>query len=271
MRVTRKEAETAGEQQIMETDGLRIGDALSPRSGRIAILALALSVALPAAAFALCADDAVAVGRLCVDKYEASVWSKPPGGEDPGTQYGVASDDYPCAKNGQDCDRIYAASRAGALPSEYATWFQAQQACANVGKRLLTNAEWQMAVQGTPDAGPDDREADCNTDSAGTGFTKVPAGSRQRCVSIYGARDMVGNVMEWVADWVPFSDTTCPGWGSFSDDQMCFTGAVTNKTAPGVLVRGGANFFRELAGPLTVNGTATLTEGFFSVGFRCVR
>jgi hypothetical protein len=46
------------------------------------------------------------------------------------TQLGVASDDYaPCADSGQNCaNDIYAVSLAGATPSAYVTWFQAQVA-----------------------------------------------------------------------------------------------------------------------------------------------
>ncbi len=215
-------------------------------------------------ASAACADDAVAVGRLCVDKYEATVWSKPPGGADPGTQFGVASDDYPCADNGQDCDQIYAASLAGKLPSAYATWFQAQQACANVGKRLLTNAEWQMAVQGTSDAAPDGSGLDCHAVMVGGA---VATGSRSNCRSIYGVFDMVGNVPEWVADWAP-QPTACTSWGAVSDDLMCLAGAGTG-ARPGALFRGGPGS-GEAVGPLAV-GAIPPSSGADNVGFRCAR
>ena len=106
-----------------------------------------------------CPSDMVSVGGFCIDKYEASVWDSPTGT----TQYGVGVDDYPCSDNGQNCTNIYARSVAGVLPSAWITWFQAQQACHNVGKRLPTNAEWQQAVAGTPDPGPDNGTTDCNT------------------------------------------------------------------------------------------------------------
>jgi formylglycine-generating enzyme required for sulfatase activity len=236
-----------------------------------AIVLLGLSTVVAAGeAVAACAGDAVAVGRLCVDKYEASVWSNPPQpGADPGTQYGVTGDDYPCDDNGQNCDQIYAGSLVGARPSGYATWFQAQQACANVGKRLLTNAEWQMAVQGTPDAGPDDGVADCNTGSLTGAF--VASGSRTKCKSIYGAYDMVGNLWEWVADWVPRSDFSCTGWGQLSDDSMCFSGVDPTKTGPGALIRGEASGDRQHAGPLAISAVIPPSFGVDNVGFRCAR
>ena len=111
-----------------------------------------------------------------LDTYEASVWQIPnptttnvkpvrkvqngtataadlaAGGA---TQRRLLSDDDVCADNGSNCkDEIYAVSIAGVTPSAYMTWFQAQQACANARKRLPSNAEWQMAVAGTPDDQP---------------------------------------------------------------------------------------------------------------------
>jgi len=111
-----------------------------------------------------CAADAVQAGTLCLDRFEASVWRVPnpttanailvrkiqlglatradltAGGA---TQLGVTGDDYaPCTINGQSCaNDIYAVSLASQTPSANLSWFQAQEACANSGKRLPTNAE----------------------------------------------------------------------------------------------------------------------------------
>jgi hypothetical protein len=82
-------------------------------------------------------------------------------------QLGMTNDDYsPCADNGQNCGGdVYALSLPGVMPSARITWFQAQAACENSRKRLPSNAEWQAAVSGTPDPGPDNGTTDCNTDS----------------------------------------------------------------------------------------------------------
>jgi formylglycine-generating enzyme required for sulfatase activity len=98
----------------------------------------------------------------------------------------------------------------GVTPSANVTWFQAQEACANAGKRLPTNAEWQIAATGTPDPGPDDGATDCNTSAAGV--SPVDTGSRAKCVSSRGAFDMVGNRFEWVADWVPRANGCSGEW-----------------------------------------------------------
>jgi len=237
-----------------------------------------------------CAPDAVVSATVCMDKYEASVWRVPAsttinkslvakiqqgkataanlaaGGA---TQLGVSGNDYaPCASTGQNCTNdIYAVSLPGVKPSANITWFQAQVACKNARKRLPSNAEWQAAVVGTPDPGPDNGTTDCNTQSV---FTTVATGSRSSCVSTDGAFDMVGNLDEWVADWVPVP-TDCPNWGTFSNDAMCLAGASTLTPGAAALVRGGDFYlFGSSAGPLAVGGDLTWDANGL-VGFRCAR
>jgi formylglycine-generating enzyme required for sulfatase activity len=252
-------------------------------------IAMAVAVALltaavpPSGPLSKCAVDAVVSGAGCMDKYEASVWRVPnatttnaslarriqlgratqadliAGGA---TQLGTSGFVNAPAKE------IYAVSLPSVLPSAFITWFQAEEACANAGKRLPTNAEWQVAANGTPDPGPDNGTTDCNT----TGDGPSPTGARSSCVSARGAFDMVGNVAEWVADWLPAS-TNCPGWAAFSNDDMCLAGASTTANFPGALVRGGAFAILggQLAGPLAVRDMAPsiTVRGF--IGFRCAR
>lgn len=155
---------------------------------------------------------------------------------------GVASDDYgACADQGHGCTDVFAVSLPGVTPSAHLTWFQAQQACKNARKRLPSNAEWQVAVSGTPDPGPDDGATLCNRLDP----TAVATGSRNACVSARGAYDMVGNLDEWVADWVPRSLDFCVGeWSAAASptgDWQCFVGVATSGP-PGALLRGG-NYF----------------------------
>jgi len=236
---------------------------------------------------ALCPPDSVMSGTTCMDKYEASVWRI--GGSNAllirrirlgtvtvasltaagATQLGKASDDYaPCADNGSNCTDVYAVSLPGVTPSAYITWFQAQQACKNARKRLPSNAEWQAAVVGTPDPGPDNGTTDCNSATGSASLT----GSRSSCVSADGAFDMVGNLYEWVADWVPRS-TACGTWSagvSPTGDDQCLAGAALTGE-PGALLRGGSFGSGAFAGPLAVVAFHGPSYSDVVLGFRCAR
>ena len=203
-----------------------------------------------------CPEEMAQVGPICVDKYEASVF---PNADGSGAQLGVSGDDYGCGDDGQDCENIFAVSQAGGPPSAFITWFQAQQACRNVGKRLLANAEWQAAAAGTPDS------SDCNILASGVAAT----GSLASCVSRWGVFGMVGNVSEWVADWVPRSTVPCGSWsGLGSDDSQCLVGAAT-AGEPGALTRGGSFFSGTLPGVFAVSGLVAPSEVSRAIGFRC--
>jgi sulfatase-modifying factor enzyme 1 len=269
---------------------------------KVFVVGAAVSVAVllfMRVAFAgFCASDAVLAGTVCMDKYEASVWRVPdPLGANAGlvtkiqagtatagdlaaaggTQLGTAGDNYaPCTANGQNCSNdIYAVSVAGVTPAAYITWFQAQEACANSAKRLPTSAEWQVAANGTPDIVFDDGTTSCNTC---TQQAVVATGSRSRCVSARGAFDMVGNLHEWVADWVPQSifrtaPEDCPDWSTFSNDVMCLLGADPTADAPGAVLRGGGFYSCDGAGPLNIRDIAPYSSRPMNgdLGFRCVR
>ncbi len=238
-----------------------------------------------------CPSDSVEVGPACIDKYEASVWEIPnvPANKslirkvkagkatlanltsataiaNGVVQRGVGSDDYGagCPDTGNGCKDFYAVSIPGATPSAFLTWFQAAAAARNSGKRLPTNQEWQAAALGTPDPGASPGPADCNTNSAGPSLT----GARGNCVSDVGAFDMVGNLWEWVADWVPLS-TKC-GSPLFESDLNCIgIDHTVDSLGPGALIRGGDFGNGADAGVFTVHGFFAPSLGAF--GFRAAR
>jgi hypothetical protein len=231
-----------------------------------------------------CPPDSVKVGPTCIDKYEASIWYVPsvltpliqkirlgtvtaanfgedwvPAPVQLGLQPGDLAD-FGCADpgNGDGCKDVYAVSIPGVLPAAFTTQFQAAAAARNAGKRLPTNAEWTAAALGTP-AGP------CKT-SGGRAATGTPG-----CVSHAGALDMVGNVWEWVGDWVPRS-TSCGNWSPLSTDAQCLAGAATTGE-PGGLIRGGSFIDGAEAGVFAVYGYSLSNPSYVNadIGFRGAR
>jgi formylglycine-generating enzyme required for sulfatase activity len=156
-------------------------------------------------------------------------------------------------------------SIAGVEPARFTTWFQAAAAARNSFKRLPSNAEWQAGAFGTPDPGANPGAQDCNTLGSGPDLT----GARTNCVSDAGA-DMVGNISEWVAEWVPLSTHPCGTWGTFSDDSQCLVGADTT-SGPGALIRGGDFNHGAGAGVFAVFGDNRPFDRLPSIGFRAAR
>ena len=206
-------------------------------------------------------------------QWQRAAAGTPDPGDSPGTQYGVTGDDYPCSDTGNDCrDAIYAVSQPGLTPSTFITWFQAEQACANVGKSLLTNAQWQRAAAGTPDPGDSPGSEDCNTSTeASAGL--VETGSLANCISTWGTYDQVGNAAEWVADWMQgiAGNATEDNSAAFGNDmvnginEIGFSGEAF---PPGVL-RGGAVLDGDAAGVFALRATFGPSEIFETFGFRC--
>lgn len=202
-------------------------------------------------------DVMVRVGSVCIDRYEDSIWTKRTGG----TRITGA---IPCNANGSDCKgKIFARSVRGVTPRENITWFQAQQALANSGKRLPLNAEWQMAVAGTPDGAP------CNVFSGSVQSTGANAG----CISNHATNDMVGNLSEWVADWDEQA-SACSNWPpGFGSDRTCVgRGAeAASSSFPGTLLRGGSFGSGTDAGPFSVFAGAPPFDQDIDIGFRGAR
>ncbi len=186
-------------------------------------------------------DIMVQVGDYCVDKYEATVWSSVLAD---GTQYGASADDYPCSDDGSSClpagTPIYALSLPGFTPSASITWFQASAACANSGKHLITNAEWQAAVAGTPTGGYGS-PPNCNVGLEAPTTT----GGGTSCLSAWAVENMVGSLWEMVAEWEEGDTETV------------------------MRVRGGSFETPGEAGPMVMAADNTPTDFNSAIGFRC--
>jgi formylglycine-generating enzyme required for sulfatase activity len=202
-------------------------------------------------------DVMVKVGSVCIDRYEASIWDAPSGGNQ-------ITGEIPCNDNGQDCDNIYARSVPGVSPTTHISWFQARQALANSGKRLPTNAEWQTAVAGTPDS------TACNVNTRALANT----GANADCVSNWGVNDMVGNLGEWVEDWDEQSIANQPWPPGFGNDTSSIGRASGDPSTrrPGALLRGGDYADGPgRAGPFKIGAAHRPWNVAKVIGFRGVR
>jgi Sulfatase-modifying factor enzyme 1 len=272
-------------------------------AGKLLVLTLAV-VATPVLAGTLrCPPDSAKVGNACIDLYEASVWQIDPakkalvkkvesgkvtladlmtgGAMQLAPADTCSSNPSPYGPNFPDTGNwtpvlgsrppspgVYAVSIPGVLPSACITWFQANEACALSGKRLIRNGEWQRAAASTPDPGTDNGTTDCAVNSAGP----VNTGSRSNCKSAWGAFDMVGNVEEWVEDWGDMPNG-CTRWSAaFGSDLSCFGGAGgSDGNFPGAFVRGGFWLTGAGAGVFEVVSVGFPAASDSGVGFRCAR
>ncbi len=215
-----------------------------------------VSLDSPSATSARCpADMALVEDRVCVDRWEATIIERIPGGERAWSPF-LAIDGHESS--------MRAASKAGVVPQAYISGDQASRACRSSGKRLCRADEWEAACRGpaktTFPYGSERRAGACNDDIRAMHPVAeiaqllsvpreemwhsamnsplinqlegglLPTGERSFCTNGYGVYDMVGNLHEWIDDADGtfrggyYMDTTKNGDGcSYSTQAHDFT------------------------------------------------
>jgi formylglycine-generating enzyme required for sulfatase activity len=142
-------------------------------------------------------EHKVTLKAFLIDKTEVSV-----------AQYKACVDCGACTRplrDGSFTGRqpYYGSTKYDAYPVIYVSWEDAKAYCEGIGKRLPTEAEWEMAARGTsanvyPWGSTTPTKSTANFGAAVNDTDSVTAYEKGK--SPCGAYNMAGNVWEWVAD-----------------------------------------------------------------------
>ena len=210
-------------------------------------------------------------GVLCVDAYPASVSASCP------HQQPTNATQHTENLQVSGCQAV---SRAEVVPVRYVTYSQAEQYCAQAGKRLLTPREWHTIARSLVD------QSDCAVERSNR--QPVPAGSRA-CATNDGVYDLVGNVWEWVdaevvngiyngrelpqSGYVSLVDTAGVVVETATSSDSLFDNAYAwvDQNTVGGIVRGGFFASSNDAGRYAQHVGLALDTSTAGIGFRCIQ
>jgi formylglycine-generating enzyme required for sulfatase activity len=116
----------------------------------------------------------------------------------------IADEELPgvdIALGGFYIDELAYPNESGAIPKTNVARDEATRLCAEKGKRLCTELEWERACRGPTSTryeyGETYDATKCSTGVAIEQTARKPSGQRLTCVSGFGVREMHGGVWEW--------------------------------------------------------------------------
>jgi sulfatase modifying factor 1 len=147
-------------------------------------------------------------------------------------------------------------------PATFVSWFAADAFCRHAGKRLPSEAEWELAAAPPPG----DRAASAETERRILAFYARPRGAPPRIGSTppdaHGIRDLHGVVWEWVEDFnASFAASDARSDRERALESVCGGGAI------------GAADARSYTTFMRVAFRSSLQAGYalHHLGFRCAR
>lgn len=203
----------------------------------------------------------------------------------------VTNEAYAACKKAGKCTSgpAYADFNAPKQPVTGVTWYDAKNFCEFVGKRLPTEAEWELAARG-PDAetypwgnAPVSCEHAVIKDEKGRSCgEKKRRGSKPETGRVlevgskpagrYGLYDMAGNAEEWVADWWTPDWESCGAACQGVDPKGPCGGALDCKGFKYRAVRGGSWYWPgEHATGYHRRRNPPSNRPFHHFGFRCAK